>query len=82
MLQLEVIQEWIHVQDYMMFIMEENRMWEVQTKETFDIWTSNVCTLKLNILKINVEFMLIIRAIMLLCQWECGGLKKKFKIER
>lgn len=24
-----------------------NRMWEVQTKETFDIWTSNVCTLKI-----------------------------------
>ena len=47
MLQLEVIQEWMHVQDYMMFIMEENRMWEVQTKETFDIWTSNVCTLKI-----------------------------------
>ena len=25
------------VQDYMIFIMEENRMWQVQKKETFDI---------------------------------------------
>ena len=32
--------------------------------------------------KKNVEFMLIIRAIMLLCQWGCVGLKKKFRIER
>lgn len=30
-----------------MFIMEENRMWQVQKKESFDIWTSNVCTLKI-----------------------------------
>lgn len=35
------------VQDYMIFIMEENRMWQIQKKETFDIWASNVCTLKI-----------------------------------
>lgn len=35
------------VQDYMIFIMEENRMWQVQKKETFDIWTNNVCALKI-----------------------------------
>lgn len=47
MLRLEVIQEWMLVQDYMIFIMEEDRMWQVQKKETFDIWTSNICTLKI-----------------------------------
>lgn len=47
MLRLEVIQEWMIVQDYMIFIMEENRMWHVQKKETFDIWTNNVCALKI-----------------------------------
>ena len=33
MLRLEVIQEWIFVQDYMIFIMEEDRMWQVQKKK-------------------------------------------------
>ena len=39
------------VQDYMIFIMEENRMWKIQKKETYEIWTSEVCTLKI----INLE---------------------------
>lgn len=36
------------VQDCMIFIMEEIRMWEIQKKETYDIWTSKVCILKSN----------------------------------
>lgn len=39
------------VQDCMIFIMEENRMWKIQKKETYEIWTSEVCTLKI----INLE---------------------------
>lgn len=35
------------VQDCMIFIMEENRMWKIQKKETYEIWTSEVCTLKI-----------------------------------
>ena len=31
--------------------MEENRMWKIQKKETYEIWTSEVCTLKI----INLE---------------------------
>ena len=82
MLQLEVIQEWMHVQDYMMFIMEENRMWEVQTKETFDIWTSNVCTLKIEYFEDKCRVYVDYKGYNVINQWECGGLKKKFKIER
>lgn len=39
------------VQDCMIFIMEENKMWKIQKKETYEIWTSEVCTLKI----INLE---------------------------
>ena len=39
------------VQECMIFIMEENRMWKIQKKETYEIWTSEVCTLKI----INLE---------------------------
>lgn len=39
------------VQDCMIFIMEKNRMWKIQKKETYEIWTSEVCTLKI----INLE---------------------------
>lgn len=45
------------VQDYMIFIMEENRMWQVQKKETFDIWTNNVCALKIEHLEDKCETM-------------------------
>ena len=44
---LDEYQEWMLVQDYMIFIMEKNRMWKVQKNETFDIWTNNVCAIKI-----------------------------------
>lgn len=39
------------VQGCMIFIMEEIKMWKIQKKETYEIWTSEVCTLKI----INLE---------------------------
>ena len=39
------------VQDCMIFIMEEIKMWKIEKKETYEIWTSEVCTLKI----INME---------------------------
>lgn len=37
----------MHVQDYMIFIMEENRMWDVQKGEKYDTWLSEDCSLKI-----------------------------------
>ena len=51
MLLLEVILEWMHVQDYMIFIMEENRMWDVQKGEKYDTWISEDCSLKIQYLE-------------------------------
>lgn len=39
------------VQDCMIFIMEKIKMWKIQKKETYEIWTSEVCILKI----INLE---------------------------
>lgn len=36
----------MHALVYMIFIMEENRMWRIQKEKNFDIWESNLCTLK------------------------------------
>lgn len=37
----------MHVPDYMIFIMEDIKMWDVYKKETYDIWTNKVCSLKI-----------------------------------
>lgn len=39
------------VQDCMIFIMEEIKMWEIQNKATYDIWISEVCILKIEYLE-------------------------------
>ena len=41
----------MHVQDYMIFIMEENRMWDVQKGEKYDTWLSEDCSLKIQYLE-------------------------------
>ena len=41
----------MHVQDYMIFIMEENRMWDVQKGEKYDTWISEDCSLKIQYLE-------------------------------
>lgn len=48
---LEVILELMHVQDYMIFIMEKIKMWDVYKKESYDIWTNKVCSLKIEYLQ-------------------------------
>lgn len=39
------MQEWMLVLDYMIFIMEEIKMWKIQKKEESDIWISDMCIL-------------------------------------
>lgn len=82
MLRLEVIQEWMLVQDYMIFIMEEDRMWQVQKKETFDIWTSNICTLKIEYFEGKCRVYVDYKGYNVIMPMGMWGLKKKFGIER
>lgn len=57
-------------------------MWRIQKKEKFDIWENDLCSLKVQYEESNVEFMLIIKGIMLLFRWEYVDLKMKFRKER
>lgn len=34
-------------QDYMIYIMEEIRMWNINKEDSFEIWTSNICRLEI-----------------------------------
>ena len=55
---------------------------ESKRKKNLIFGKTTYVNLKLNMKKINVEFMLIIKGIMLLFQWGCTDLKMKFRKER
>lgn len=42
---LEVIQGGMHVRGCMIFIMEENEVWDIQKGENYDIWSGKKCSL-------------------------------------